>query len=90
MTSFPHLFPKKPPPTKPGPYCHIVRMDMPDHGLGKRLDDMLAFAREHSEKMPQATAKKGDNRYGYLLFGFSDRDTAAKFAAQFGGELLPE
>lgn len=65
-------------------------MDMPDHGLGKRYDDMLAFAREHGEKMPQASAPKGDNRYGYILFGFSDRDTAAKFVATFGGQLLPE
>ena len=90
MTSFPHLFPPPLPPTKPGPHKHIVRMDMPDDGLGKRYDDMIAFARDHSEKMPQASAAKGDNRYGYLLFGFSDRDTAAKFAEQFGGELLPE
>lgn len=90
MTSFPHLFPVQRPPKKPGPYCHIVRMHMPETGLGTRLTAMLAFAEEHNERMPQATAAKGRNRYAFLDFYFADRNTAAKFAAQFGGELLPE
>lgn len=75
---------------KPGPYSHAVRVRMPETGLGVKLTEMLAFAVERNEPMPQGTAPEGRNRYAFAVFAFSDRATAAEFASRFDGELMPD
>lgn len=77
------------PTLKPGPYDHFVRIEIPERGLGNKLNAMKAWATARGERMPAARSdRKQPDWWSFIIYGFTDAATADAFAAEFEGKRL--
>ena len=68
-------------------FPHIVEMAVPFGGFGKRLDDMDEWHRACGIQPRNGRGRHDDDR-DFVRWCFADANTAAAFAAEFGGKLL--
>jgi hypothetical protein len=68
-------------------YPHCVEIEVPLGGLGRQLDAMHDFHRQHGIKDQRGGWHRNGDR-DFIRWRFADADTAAAFAQAFGGVIV--
>lgn len=68
-------------------FPHIVEMAVPPNGFGSRLDTMYEWHRSRGIEVRRGRGRREDSA-DYVRWCFVDPNTAAAFAAEFGGTAV--
>jgi hypothetical protein len=77
----------------PGNYAHVVEFEVPDTGLGRRLDAMHDHAEMVTGAIGYFTSRRlvkapSDRTREYVRFHFADARAADVFAELLGGDRI--
>jgi hypothetical protein len=71
-------------------FPHVVEMQVPANGFGKKLDAMYDFHTRHGIRAQRGRGRRDASGRDYVTWCFADPAIAAEFANEFGTQWPPD
>jgi hypothetical protein len=66
---------------------YVVRVSVPASEIGKRMDEMHQFYKDHWPTSQPTTSQRENDR-DFVVWYFWDEDSATRFATRFDGQII--